>query len=317
MALTRILFASDFHGSNACFRKFVSAGLTYQANVMIVGGDVTGKGIIPIIHHGKGVYEGYLFGAKNVCETAEELNKFKEQISNVGFYPLVLEPDEARELEADHSKMDEVFGKLMNERVIEWLELAEKYLKPKGIKMFFMPGNDDSYVIDEVIGQSEYVINPDERICWIDDYHEVAGLGSNNMTPWKCPRDMAEEELDTRIENLAARLEKPENAIFAFHCPPYDSLLDTAPDLDKDLRIKTAGGQVLMKPVGSTAVRNAIKKWQPLLSLHGHIHEAAGHTRIGKTLAINPGSEYAEGIMKAALVNLDRDKVKGHMIISG
>jgi Icc-related predicted phosphoesterase len=54
MALTRLLYASDFHGSDAFFRKFLNAALQYQANVLIVGGDVTGKAMIPIIHQGSG-----------------------------------------------------------------------------------------------------------------------------------------------------------------------------------------------------------------------------------------------------------------------
>jgi Icc-related predicted phosphoesterase len=87
--------------------------------------------------------------------------------------------------------------------------------------------------------------------------------------------------------------------------------------LDENLQIIARGGQVLTKPVGSTAVRKVIEDVQPLLTLHGHIHEAAGHTRIGKTLAINAGSEYAEGIMKAAIINLEPDRIKGHVLISG
>jgi len=72
-----------------------------------------------------------------------------------------------------------------------------------------------------------------------------------------------------------------------------------------------------MKPVGSTAVRHFIERVQPMLSLHGHIHESPGYIRIGRTLCINAGSEYAEGILKAAIINLDRDRVKGHLLVSG
>jgi Icc-related predicted phosphoesterase len=64
-------------------------------------------------------------------------------------------------------------------------------------------------------------------------------------------------------------------------------------------------------------VRHFIERVQPLLTLHGHIHEAPGHVRIGRTLCINAGSEYAEGILKAAIINLERDRIKGHILISG
>jgi len=316
MAMFRILFATDFHGSEAFFRKFINAGLTYKANALIVGGDVTGKAIVPIIHKGDH-YEGYLFGRKEEPRTQEELEHFQKNISSVGFYPLVLEPDEAEELERDKEKMDAIFGRLMRERVERWLELAEEHLAPKKIQLYFMAGNDDDPAIDEVIAQSSFAINPDGRKVPLGDEYELVGLSYSNMTPWHCHRDVEEEEMERRVEAVVSLVERPERTIFDFHAPPYDSGLDVCPELDDQLRIKHAGGQVLMKPVGSKAVRAAIERIQPLLSLHGHIHEAAGFRHIGRTLCINPGSEYAEGIMKAALVNLDKGKVKGHMLISG
>jgi len=317
MAITRLLFASDFHGSDACFRKFIRAGLMYEAQALLVGGDVTGKAIVPLKHKGGDVYEGYLFGHKYVASTNKELVELKRLIANVGFYPLELEPEEAQELESNPQKIDEIFHKLMIETIAKWMDLAEEHLAPKGIKLYFLPGNDDSYIIDEIIETSAFVINPDERRVWLDDNYEIIGLSYSNMTPWNCPRDISEEELAAKIEQLVSLLDHPENAIFLFHAPPYDSGLDVCPELDENLQIKYAGGQVLMKPVGSTAVREAIERVQPLLGLHGHIHEAAGFRKIGRTLCVNAGSEYAEGILRAVIINLEKDRVKGYMPISG
>ena len=72
-------------------------------------------------------------------------------------------------------------------------------------------------------------------------------------------------------------------------------------------------------PVGSTAVRDAVQRVQPLLSLHGHIHESRGATKIGSTLALNPGSSYEEGILQAAIVNLDpkKRKVRNYQLVNG
>jgi Icc-related predicted phosphoesterase len=315
--VTRILFASDLHGSNAFFRKLMSAALQYQANIIIVGGDVTGKAMIPIIHQGKGRYEGYLFNVKEEPSTPEELERFKQRISNVGFYPIVLEKDEAEDLEAHPDKMARRFEQEMVVRVREWLTEYEEKLVPKGITLYFMPGNDDPYVIDSVIAEFQHVRNPDGQVFWLDEHHEFAGISNANMTPWKCARDVEEDVLAERLEKLASQLSHPERAVLAIHVPPYDSQIDVCPELDENLKIKTMGGQVLMKPVGSTSVRKFIETVQPMLTLHGHIHEAAGHIRIGRTLAINPGSEYAEGIMKAAIINLEPERVKGHMLISG
>jgi hypothetical protein len=317
MGMTRILYASDFHGSEAFFRKFLGAALQYQARALIVGGDVTGKAMIPVIHQGGGRYEAHLFGRKESPASASELEKLKQTITNVGFYPLVLEQDEAEALEADPAEMARRFEQEMILRVRKWLTLAEETLGPKGIPLFFMPGNDDIFAIDAAIEGFEHVHNPDGRRFWLDDDHELAGVSYANLTPWRCARDIDEAALAAKLEAAAALLEAPRRAVLAIHVPPFDSGIDVCPELDENLQIIARGGQVLMKPVGSPAVRAAIEKIQPLLTLHGHIHEAPGHTRIGATLCINAGSEYAEGILKAAIINLERDKVKGHVLISG
>jgi uncharacterized protein len=317
MKMTRILYASDFHGSEAFYRKFLSAAMQYQANVMIVGGDVTGKAMIPVVHQGNGHYQGYLFGRKEEPSTREGLEKLTQTISNVGFYPIVLEKDEADDLEQHPEKMGTRFEHEMCTRIQAWLSLYEEKLGGKGIQLFFMPGNDDLHSIDTIIEQFPHVHNPDAKRFWIDDEHELVGISNSNMTPWKCVRDVEEDVLENKLNDLAALLDHPQTAVAALHVPPYDSGIDVCPQLDKDLKIMTSGGQVLMKPVGSTAVRKFIEKVQPLLTLHGHIHEAPGHVRIGRTLAINAGSEYAEGILKAAIVNIEKDKVKGHILISG
>ncbi|MEW6567957.1 MAG: metallophosphoesterase [Chloroflexota bacterium] len=317
MGMTRILYASDFHGSEAFFRKFLGAALHYKADVLIVGGDVTGKAMIPVIHQGGGRYEAHLFGRKETPSTSEALDKLRQTITNVGFYPIVLEQDEARALEDDPAKMTQRFEQEMMERVRLWLGLAEDTLGPRSIHLYFMPGNDDVFAIDEVIRGYDHVHNPDGQRFWIDDDHELVGVAYANMTPWRCARDVEEDVLAAKLEQAARLLQAPERAIMAVHVPPYDSGLDVCPELDENLQIVHRGGQVLMKAVGSTSVRAVIERVQPLLSLHGHIHEAPGHTRIGRTLCINAGSEYAEGIMKAAIINLERDKVKGHVLISG
>jgi len=316
MGMTRVLFATDFHGSEAFFRKFLAAALQYKAQVLIVGGDVTGKAMVPVIHKGGGRYEGYLFNRREQPATTAELEKLQQTISNVGFYPLVLEQDEAMALERDSDRMSAVFERAMCDRIRQWLALADEKLTPQGIRLYFMPGNDDLYSIDRVIDEFPSVANPDGKRLWIDDDHELIGVSNANMTPWRCARDLEEDQLEARLRQVAALLERPSTALMALHVPPYDSGIDVCPELDANLKIVARGGQILMKPVGSPAVRRLIERVQPLVTLHGHIHEAPGHTRIGRTLCMNPGTEYAEGIMKAAILNLERDKVKGHMLIS-
>ena len=317
MGMTRILYASDFHGSEAFFRKFLGAALQYKPNALIVGGDVTGKAMVPVVHQAGGRYEAFLFGRKETPAGPEELEKLKQTINNVGFYPIVLEPQEAIELEGDEKTMGLRFEHEMVERVRQWMDLAEETLAPRNIHLYFMPGNDDIYAIDAAIEGHEHVHNPDGKRFWLDADHELVGVSQANMTPWRCAHDLEEDQLAIKLEQAVALLEAPERAILDLHVPPLDSGLDVCPELDENLKIVARGGQVLMKPVGSSAVRAVIERVQPLLTVHGHIHESPGHVRIGRTLCINAGSEYAEGILKAAVINLERDKVKGHVLVSG
>ena len=316
MKMTRILYGSDFHGSEAVFRKFLASGLQYKVNALIVGGDVTGKAMVPVIHKGGGRYQAHLFGEDKTAATPDELERLKKSISNVGFYPIVLENDEAAELEGDPAKMGARFEQEMCNRVREWMKLAEEKLVPQNITLYFMAGNDDLYSIDQVVDEFQHIRNPDMKHFEMDGGYEVVGLSNANMTPWLCARDVEEQELSRKLEEIRAMIQKPERTIAVIHVPPFSSGLDTCPDLDKNLKIITQGGQVVMKSAGSPAVKAFIEKVQPMLTLHGHIHESPGHFHNGRTLMINAGSEYAEGIMKAAIVNLEDGKVKGHLLVS-
>ncbi|MEW5815380.1 MAG: metallophosphoesterase [Spirochaetota bacterium] len=315
--ITRILYGSDFHGSEAVFRKFLAAGIQYRADILIVGGDVTGKAMVPIIHLGGGRYVGYVFGRKEEASTPEELARVKRIVNNVGFYPIAIEKDEANELEKNPDLMAKRFAAEMCQRIREWMRLAEEKLVPQHIQLFFMPGNDDLNLIDEVIAEFQDVRNPDMKHFIIGDEYELVGNSNSNMTPWACPRDIEEDELEKKLAELEHLIQDPGHTIAVLHVPPFQSGLDTCPELDGNLKIITHGGQVLMKSAGSTAVKAFIERVSPMLALHGHIHESPGHVRIGRTLAINAGSEYAEGILKAAIINLQDGGVKGHLLVSG
>ncbi|MEM3571666.1 MAG: hypothetical protein QW589_07055, partial [Candidatus Bathyarchaeia archaeon] len=160
-------------------------------------------------------------------------------------------------------------------------------------------------------------VNPEGKCVLIDEEHEMISTGYANITPWHCPRDIPEEELEKKIEEMVTKIENMSTAIFCFHVPPYGTKLDQAPKLDEKLQIVIEGGHVVMTSAGSVAVRKAIEKYQPLLGLHGHIHESRAFDKIGRTMCFNPGSEYGEGIFHGALINLDKDKVKGYMLMTG
>lgn len=312
----RIIQAADFHGSTAAWRKFMAAAKQHNAQHAIVSGDLTGKAIVPIIHAG-GRYEGHLFGNRVVAETDAELEAFRTRIENVGFYDHVCELDEARALDADAEALHELFVQKMNTRLEGWLEFASEYLQPLGIPLWVIPGNDDDQSVDPILNAAQYARNVDHQVVEIDEHHELVSMGDTSMTPWECPRDYPEEHMVTAVRDLVEQIKRPAGAIFNFHCPPFNTKIDQAPSLKENLEIEFEAGQVIMTSAGSPAIRRAVEEVQPLLSLHGHIHEARGVQKLGRTVALNPGSEYAEGIMKAAIVNLEPERVKGYMLISG
>ena len=72
-----------------------------------------------------------------------------------------------------------------------------------------------------------------------------------------------------------------------------------------------------MAPVGATSVRKAIEEYQPLLGLHGHIHESRGVARLGRTICINPGSRYNEGILQGVIIDLEGNCVRNYQLTAG
>lgn len=311
-----LFFATDIHGSETCFRKFLNAGLAYKAEVLVMGGDMTGKMLVPLVAQvgGKFRFE-WLGGSYTVGEA--ELAEYEKQMRMAGCYPYRTTPEEKAELERDPLKLKGLFAEVMRKTVAQWLALAEERLAPARIECFITPGNDDVREIDEAFKDSHYVQNPEGHLLVLKGEYEMIASGYSNCTPWNSPREMDEDALGSYIETMARQLSDPRKAIFNFHCPPHDSGLDTAPKIDRTLKPITGITGVEMTAVGSTAVARAIREYQPLLGLHGHVHESRAAIRIGKTLCVNPGSEYSEGILRGCLLWLDKGKVRDYMLTSG
>jgi Icc-related predicted phosphoesterase len=316
--ITRIFYTTDLHGSEKVFVKFLNAAKMYQANVAIMGGDMTGKMIVPIVKLGENQFKSKFLGTEVIANNKDELDKLEFNIRYNGFYPYYTDPAEMEELNKDPAKVDALFNKVMVDTLKRWMSMAEERLKGTNAKIYMTPGNDDALSIDEVLNSSSMVINPEGKVVMIDDHHEMLSSGYSNPTPWDSPREATEEEMEKKIEDMASLVKDMKNCIFNLHCPPYDSGLDVAPKLGKDLKpVVIAGTGVEMVPVGSTSIRKLIEKYQPLIGLHGHIHEARGETKIGRTVCYNPGSEYGEGILRGIIVNIDEKSVKSRLFVSG
>jgi Icc-related predicted phosphoesterase len=318
MAFTRIFFTSDVHGSENCFLKFLNAAKVYRANVLILGGDITGKMIIPLVEQPDGTFVATFLGTSRVMKTKEELEALEKSIRFNGYYPYRTIPSEVDKLQADKKTVDELFSKIMSDAIKRWVSIAEERLKGSEVKCYISPGNDDRFDIDEILKSSLIVLYPEDEVVLVDAHHEMITSGWTNPSPWNSPRETTEDKLAAIFGRMISKVDRMENCIFNFHCPPFDTPLDVAPQLDKTLKpVLSTGGAVNMIHVGSKTVRQLIEKHKPLLGLHGHIHEARGFVKIGRTLCINPGSEYGEGILRGALLNIDEKGVKSHLLTGG
>jgi Icc-related predicted phosphoesterase len=305
---TRIYIASDFHAAEKAWRKFLNAISmnVYKSDVALLAGDLTGKAIVPIVQR-NGHYETELFGVHRTAKTDEELVALERDIADVGFYSFVTTSEEANRLSSDEAGRDELLHRLMNERVQAWLQLASERLANSKTPLYLIPGNDDDFAIDEILNQDGYTpVNADGKVLDIPGGLQLLASGWSNHTPWQTPREETEEDLFERLDALAGQVKDPRKAIFMIHVPPHDSGLDTAPILDENLRPTISAGDVLRGPVGSVAVRRIIEKYQPVLAVHGHIHESGGERKIGKTLCINPGSEANHGILRGYIVDIGK-----------
>jgi len=306
----KLLFVTDIHGSEVCFRKFFSAVREYRADVALLVGDLSGKVMAPIKQDDQ-TYTCSLMGEELIAKNKAELAEMEKRIANVGYYSYVGSQTEIDALQNNPEKGDEVFQKLIIDRLGGWMKLADEKLRASVAKVYIGVGNDDPFIIDSVLDRSERMANLTERVVDIDGY-EVVTTAFSNPTPWNTPRECSEDELRSKIDQLAGRVKRMETAIFNFHVPPYGSLLDVAPEL-KDMEPQAGSAS----NVGSTAVAESIKKYQPLLGLHGHIHESKAAQKLGRTLCVNPGSEYSEGILRGIILTLENGRVKNYIFTSG
>jgi uncharacterized protein len=313
----RILFATDVHGSERCFRKFVNSGPLYEIDYLILGGDITGKLLVPIVKKGDGTFDCQYGEGAHVGLDDNGVAALKDQIRGFGHYFVTVTPEELRLLQADEHHRDGVFREVVRKSIEEWVSLAEDRLRGTGIRCFVAPGNDDFFSIDSAMQSSDVVEFAENRLIRLDDTHEMITTGYSNPTPWNTERELPEDGLRERIDRMAAEVRDPENLIAVLHPPPYRSGLDDAPELSDDLEMTLTAAGVNMAPIGSTAVRGFVESVQPLLGLHGHVHEGRGTAMIGRTLCINPGSDYTEGALSAAIVDIDNGRIVSHQFVSG
>jgi uncharacterized protein len=311
----RVFFATDIHGSEVCWRKFLNAGAFHKADVLIMGGDMTGKAMVPITG-GNGTWRVTLREQETILNGEDEVAAMEKRIADRGYYPIRMSPEEMAASQSDEALVEARFKAEMLAQVERWMALADERLAGKGIRIVVSPANDDIFEIDPIIAAAKVVELGESNLIDLDGISLVS-TGWANPTPWNTFRELPEPELRVRIDELVKDVPDRRRAIFNFHAPPFGSNLDNAPKIGADMKY-VSGGQALI-PVGSHAIRDAILEYGPILSLHGHIHEGRGAVKLGQTLSVNPGSIYEDGVLQAAIVDLDAKKaeVKRYLLING
>lgn len=313
-----LFFATDLHGSDVCFRKFLNARRVYGADVMILGGDLTGKLMVPIVREARGRFNVMAPG-EPYSVGPDDLDQVQSHLTRAGFYPWIASPEEIQNLSENEELFESTMSSLLRERLVQWSQWADDKLQEVDAEILVAPGNDDPWEIDEVLRElPRFRLVEGSAITLGPSEFEMLSTGFSNPTPWRTPRELEESDLETLIDQLTEKLADRSRSIFNVHVPPYGSQLDEGPMIDwETLKVKQGVGQEATVPVGSKAVRAALERHQPMLSLHGHIHESRGTVKLGRTLAINPGSDYGDGILRGALVELGRDGVVSHQLTSG
>lgn len=312
-----IFFASDLHGSTICFKKFVNGAKFYGADLLVMGGDLTGKAVMPIAEQEDGSFLAHQHGQEVRLSSESEVDEFVKRVNNMGFYPTVMSEQEFRTLAADSDAQHELFKKLVCERVSEWADYAGEKLQGTGVRLITAPGNDDFWEIDEVLTSSPHVEYYEMEVTELPGGYQMLHCGGSTKTPWDTEREYSEEQYEERFAELVPQVRDMSRCIFNVHVPPHGTVLDKCPKLDDNLQVVFEMGNPVQMHAGSSTLTEIVKREQPLLGLHGHIHEGRGNIKIGRTVCVNPGSVYPEGILQGVLVQLKGGEVAKVQLTQG
>ncbi len=191
----------------------------------------------------------------------------------------------------------------------EWAALAEQKLKGTEIPLVAIPGNDDFAEIDEILTQSPSFDFHEMQVCEFMGGYQMLYCGGSTPTPWDTEREYTEAQYVTRFSELLPQVRDMSRCIFNVHVPPFGTTLDACKKLDENLQVVYEMGLPVQTHAGCQTLVDVIKEHQPLLGLHGHVHEGRAKINIGKTICINPGSVYPEGILQGAMITLQEGAV--------
>lgn len=319
---TRLFYASDVHGSVAAWRKLVNAARFYEVDVLVFGGDLTGKATVPVVAQADGSYRAELHGQQHALDGGAAVEEFTRRAENVGFYWALMDRDRYEALEEDTAGAERLFVALARERLAAWIEFAQERLNGSGVRLFLTGGNDDMPEVLTVLDQADgdVVVPSENRVIELDGRHTMITVGYSTPTPWATPREATEGELAQLIDEAMVNVSDPARCVFNVHVPPLDSGLDRCLKVDPTHEVPTVvkdAGRPVYYGAGSRAVLEAIRRYQPMAGLHGHVHESPGQIRYGRTRCFNPGSEYQHGVLSGLLASVSDGALVGYQHTTG
>src|SRR5580704_1244566 len=177
----KMFFATDIHGSEICWKKFLNAAAFYKADLVVLGGDVTGKVMVPIVAY-PGYWEVTVRGERLRLDSRDELLKVEQQLRDRGSYPAIVTREELDQLSTEHAITDR-FNAEMTRSLDRWLDMADTKLHGGRTPCILNGGNDDIWEIDDIIEASPNVTFGEAKSLDLDGFHLVS-MGWTNPTPW-------------------------------------------------------------------------------------------------------------------------------------
>ncbi len=279
--MRQCFFAADLHGREKRYRKLFQAIEREKPAAVFLGGDLYPSGL------------GGMAGMQGYAD-------FFKEVFAAGFISL------QKSLGAAYPPVFVILGN--DDARIEERELQE--YESRGLWHYMhnkcVPWNDFSVYGYAFVPPTPFMLKDWERYDVSRYLDPLCVAPEDGWLSVSVPKNVLKQQTIQEDLQVLSKDNDLSRAVFLFHTPPYNSGLDRAA-----LDGKKVNYVDLDVHVGSIAVRRFIESRQPLLTLHGHIHESAritGHwkERIGRTLAISAAHDGAE----LALVRFDLDDLE-------
>lgn len=317
-----VFFATDLHGSDACFRKLLSllgrkVKLKKQPDAIVLGGDFICPSLpqrpdvlVHVVKVSDGTYETRYRGQSVVLRNEPELRTFCQTLAATGSYFNVCTTDELYELSEHPKKFNALLLRLQFERARTWVELADRKFGNLHRSIFVTPGHNDPPGIEEVFKASRVFVYCDEQVLQIGGGITLLSVGHSIYTSRHGYREQPEDVLHDTLWSLAEQVPDMGRCAVHTHCPPYGTALDLGYEVDPttgEAHLDISGAK--QQHVGSQAVREFILHFKPLLGLHGFVHPVFAYSRLGTTICFNPGTEYYVPRLRGAYLVLDNGRL--------